>query len=194
MVSTRTKPITVEELWELRHEPYRLALIDGELHRMPGAGGTHGALHMFLGAHLVPFVISRKLGRLYADTGFILFPDRDTTLFPDIAFVRTEKIPSLEREEKFLRLVPDLAMEIVSPTDYPKLLDEKLSAYMDARTPGVWRFYPRARSIRVFRPGKEMVILGPEDILDGEDILPGFRIRVADLFKAPDPGVEHSER
>ncbi len=96
MVATRAEPITVEKLWELRHEPYRLALIDGELHRMPGAGGTHGALQMFLGSHFVPFVIARKLGRLYADTGFNVFLDRNTTLFPDVAFVRTERIPSLE--------------------------------------------------------------------------------------------------
>src|SRR5215471_1328372 len=86
MVATKAKPVTVEELWELRDEPYRLALIDGELHRMPGAGGTHGALVMFLGMHLGPFVYSHGLGKLYGETGFRLFPVRETTLFPDVAF------------------------------------------------------------------------------------------------------------
>jgi len=185
MVATKAKPVTVEELWDLRDEPYRFTLINGELHRMAGAGGTHGALQIILGLHLGPFVYSRGLGRLYGDTGFRLFPDRDTTLFPDVAFVRAERVPRGELEEGFLNLVPDLAMEIVSPTDYPKLLDEKLAAFMDAQTPCVWRLYPRSRSIRVFRPGREPVTLGREDILDGEDILPGFRIRVADLFEAP---------
>ncbi len=83
--------------------------------------------------------------------------------------------------------MPDLAMEIVSPTDYPKLLDEKLTASMEAETPGVWRFYPRTRSIHVYRPSREVLILGPVDFLDGEDVLPGFRIRVADLFEPPSP-------
>src|SRR4051794_31354290 len=80
------KPVTVEELWELRHEPNRLALIDGELHRMPGAGGTHGEVTVGLCAHLYPVVTGGELGTLFAETGFRLFPDRLTTLFPDVAF------------------------------------------------------------------------------------------------------------
>lgn len=185
MVSTAAKPVTVEELWELRHEPYRLALIDGELYRVPGAGGTHGALAMYLGLHLGPFVISRKLGKLYGETGVRLFPDRLTTLFPDVAFVRADRVPPAEQEEKFLNLVPDLALEIVSPTDYPKLLAEKLAAYMEAGTPCVWRFYPRIQTIHVYRPGFDEVVLGSDDTRDGGDILPGFSIRVGDLFSAP---------
>jgi Uma2 family endonuclease len=185
MVATRAVSVTVEELWDLCHEPYRFALIDGELHRMPGAGGTHGALKMFLAMHLGPFVYSRSLGKLYGDTGFRLFPDRETTLFPDVAFVRADRVPSAVEEERFLNLVPDLAMEIESPTDYPKLKDEKVAAYLDARTPCLLWLYPRTRSISVYRPGQVAVKLGPDDVLDGGDILPGFSIRVADLFAAP---------
>jgi Uma2 family endonuclease len=185
MVATRAKPVTVEELWELRDEPYRLALIDGELHRMPGAGGTHGALQMFLGMHFGPFVYSRNLGKLFGETGFRLFPNRETTLFPDVAFVRAERVPVVEQEERFLNLVPDLAMEIESPSDYPKLREEKLTVYMDAGTACVWWFYPRTRSISVHRPGHDEVKLAPDDVLDGGVILPGFSIRVADLFAAP---------
>jgi Uma2 family endonuclease len=185
MVATTTKPVTVEELWELRDEPYRLALIDGELYRMPGAGGTHGALLIFLGMHLGPFVVRRRLGKMYGDTGFRLFPDRETTLFPDIAFVRAERVPSEEQEERFLNLVPDLAMEIVSPTDYPKLLDDKLAQYMEAGTPCVVRLYPRTRSVRVYRPGREVAVLGTEDTFTVDDVLPGFTIRFGDLFEPP---------
>lgn len=185
MVATGVKPVTVEELWEMPDEPYRFVLIDGELHRMPGAGGTHGALQMYLGAHFVPFVVARGLGKIYGDTGFRLFPDRETTLFPDVAFVRAERVPPAEREERFLDLVPDLAMEIESPSDYPELKDEKLTAYMNAQTPCVWWFYPRTRSVSIHRPGQEVVNLDPDDVLDGGDILPGFSIRVADFFEPP---------
>jgi Uma2 family endonuclease len=188
MVATRAKLVTVEELWGLRDEPNRFALIDGELHRMPGAGGTHGALQMYLGAHFVPFVLARGLGKLYGETGFRLFADRETTLFPDVAFVRAERVPPAEQEERFLDLVPDLAMEIESPSDYAKLRGEKLAAYRDARTPCVWWFYPRTRSISVHRPDQDDVNLGPDDVLDGGDILPGFSIRVAYLFEAPRSG------
>src|SRR5688572_16478533 len=101
------KPVTVEELWELRHEPFRLALIDGELYRMPGAGGIHGEVTIEVGVCLKPFVAAHKLGKVFAETGFKLFPDRATTLFPDVAFVRTERLPSRAERERFLNLFPD---------------------------------------------------------------------------------------
>ena len=181
MVAT-AKPVTVEELWELRHEPYRLALIDGELYRMPGAGGTHGAVTAKFCTRLDPFVTDHGLGMLFAETGFRLFPDRLVTLFPDIAFVRAARVPQGEARERFLNLAPDLAVEIYSPTDYPKLLGEKLTAYFAAGTRVVWVVYPRTRSVAVYRSADEFVTFGPDDVLDGGDVLPGFSIRVANLF------------
>lgn len=181
MVAT-AKPVTVEELWELRHEPYRLALIDGELYRMPGMGGTHGRITVRAGARLEPFVESHELGTLFAETGFRLFPDRLTTLFPDVAFVRASRVPPEAEQERFLNLYPDLAIEISSPTDYPKLLQEKLSAYFEAGTLLVWVLYPRTRSVAVHRAGREPDMLGPDALLDGGEVLPGFSIRVGDLF------------
>jgi Uma2 family endonuclease len=185
MVPTHTKPVTVEELWELRDEPYRLALIDGELYRMPGAGGTHGEIQLYVGAHLLPLVLSRGLGKLFVDTGFRLFRDRETTLFPDVAFVRSDRLPPADARERFLDLVPDLAIEIDSPTEYPKVRADKLAAYLSAGTPCVWRLYPRSRTVEVHRTGRDMVRLGPDDTLDGGDVLPGFAIRVEDLFAPP---------
>src|SRR5262249_16849548 len=137
----KAKPVTVEELWELRHEPYRLALIDGELYRMPGAGGTHGEGTVEVCVCLKPFVAAHNLGCLFAETGFRLFPDRMTTLFPDVAFVRAERVPMRQERERFLNLYPDLAIEIYSPRDYPKLLEEKISAYLEAGTALVWVLY-----------------------------------------------------
>ncbi len=176
------KPVTVEELWELRHEPYRLALIDGELYRMPGAGGTHGAVTVRFCSRLDPFVTGHRLGMVFAETGFKLFSDRLTTLFPDVAFVSASRLPKSEAQERFLHLAPDLAVEVSSPTDYPKLIHEKLVAYFAAGTSVVWVVYPRKRSIAVYRTSENHIMLGPDDFLEGGDVLPGFSIRVADLF------------
>jgi Uma2 family endonuclease len=181
-MATATKPVTVEELWAMRHEPYRFALIDGELYRMAGAGGTHGEVTVELCVRLKPFVAERALGAVFAETGFRLVPDRATTLFPDVAFVRGSRLPPREEREKFLRLVPDLAVEVHSPTDSPKLLDEKLAEYAVAGTPLVWVVYPRTRSVAVHRLGEATVRLGPDERLNGGDVLPGFSIRVGDLF------------
>ncbi|HEY7029773.1 MAG TPA: Uma2 family endonuclease [Thermomicrobiales bacterium] len=178
----KAKPVTVEELWKLRHEPYRLALIDGELYRMPGAGGTHGEVTVELCVCLKPFVAAHSLGALFAETGFRLFPDRMTTLFPDVAFVRAERVPKGQERERFLNLYPDLAIEIYSPRDYPKLLTEKIAAYLEAGTTLVWVLYPRTRSVVVHKLGEEPITLGPDAVLDGGEVLPGFSIRVGDLF------------
>ena len=174
--------VTVEDLWEIRHEPYRFALIDGELYRMPGAGGTHGETAVEFCVHLRTFVAVHGLGSVFVETGFRLFPDRLTTLFPDVAFVSASRLPPREARERFLNLPPDLALEIFSPTDYPKLLQEKLDEYAAAGTPLVWVAYPRKRSITVLWLGREPVELGPDDIVDGGDVLPGFSMRVGDLF------------
>jgi len=183
MVATKAKPVTVEELWDLRDEPFRFALIDGELHRMPGAGGTHGLVAITCGGKLDAFVRPRRLGRVFAETGFRLFPDRATTLFPDVAFVRTERMLSPEQLDRFLRLVPDLAVEIVSPTDYPKLLDQKLAAYAEAGTPEVWVLRLRDLTVEIFRSGRRVALLSRDDMLSSDDLLPGFSVRVGDLFE-----------
>ncbi|MEA2523346.1 MAG: hypothetical protein QOF73_573 [Thermomicrobiales bacterium] len=181
MVAT-AKPVTVEELWAVRHEPYRLALIDGELYRMPGAGGTHGEVTVEVCVRLKPFVAAHRLGAIFAETGFRLFPDRITTLFPDVAFVQAARVPPPEDRERFLNLAPDLAIEIYSPNDYPKLLQEKLREYLVAGTLVVWVLYLRTRSVVIHRLGKDPVTLGSDAVLDGGDVLSGFSVRVSDLF------------
>jgi Uma2 family endonuclease len=182
MVATTNKPVTVEELWDMRDEPYRFALIDGELYRMPGAGGTHGLTAINCATVLGPFVKARRLGGVFAETGFRLFPHRSTTLFPDLAFVRRERMPPPDQLDRFVNLAPDLALEIVSPTDYPKLLDDKLKAYTEAGTPELWRLHPPTQSVEIFRQGRKIADLGPDDMLEGGELLPGFTVRVADLF------------
>lgn len=182
MVATTTRPVTVEELWDLRHEPYRLALIDGELYRMPGAGGTHGEVTGKLCVQLIPFVEDHRLGAIFVDTGFRLFPDRLTTLFPDVAFVSAARLQLVESRERFLHLAPDLAIEISSPNDYPKLLQDKLATYFEAGTQFVWVVYPRTRSILVHQPGEDPIEFGAADSLGGGDIMPGLIVRVGAIF------------
>jgi Uma2 family endonuclease len=182
MVETKARPMTVEELWELRHDPYRFALIEGELYRMPGAGGTHGLVTTNCAGYLVAFAKPRRLGGVFTETGFRLSPDQETTLFPDVAFVRAPRMPPPDRLDRFLQLVPDLAVEIVSPTDYPTLVDTKLAVYAAAGTPEVWVLRPKEQTVQIVRHGRTVATLGSEETLDGGDLLPGFSIKVADLF------------
>src|SRR5262249_22122716 len=87
-----------------------------------------------------------------------------------------------------LRIAPDLAVEVVSPNDLVYEVDAKVQEYLKAGTQRVWVINPEVRSVEVHRPDAPGTILREQDDLDGEDVLPGFRCRVGDLFLLP-PGV-----
>lgn len=182
MVATTTKPVTVEELWEMQSEPNRLDLIDGELYRMPGAGGRHGRISTRIGGRIDFFVAPRELGAVFGETGFRLFADRQTVLSPDVAFVRASRMPPDAELDYFLSLAPDIAVGIVSPSDYPKLVKDKLNKYFEAGTAEVWVVFPKTKSIEVHDSSGRRATLGPDDTLISEDLLPGFAVLISELF------------
>lgn len=132
---------------------------------------------------LFSFVEPRGLGEVLAgDAGFCVQRDPDTMRGIDVAFVRKDRLPP-EDEDVILEGIPDLAVEIRSGGDRPGQLNRKVSQYLHAGCPLVWVLNPRKLSARVHRPGAPVRVLGPEEILDGGDVLPGFRIVVRELFR-----------
>ncbi len=79
-------------------------------------------------------------------------------------------------------VVPDLAIEIVSPTNMSRQVMDKVRRYLAAGVPLVWVARSPRRTVTVYEPGTEPRILGEGEVLDGGDVLPGFRLAVADLF------------
>lgn len=77
---------------------------------------------------------------------------------------------------------PDLAVEVVSPSDTSQDVQAKVSEYLSAGTRLVWVIYPKTRNVVEYRPGGTARVLSEEDFLDGGDVVPGFRCRVGDLF------------
>src|SRR5438128_133760 len=117
-MATQTRLMTAEELWELAADGQHYELIRGELHTMPPAGGEHGRTGGNLFGPLWVFVKAQGLGIVYSlETGFLVARDPDTVLVPDVAFVRTERVAPLGRTSKYIPFGPDLAIEVVSPTD-----------------------------------------------------------------------------
>jgi Uma2 family endonuclease len=124
---------------------------------------------------------SHLTGRAFpADSGFVIFADRDTVRAPDVAFVRLERLPALSRS--FVAVPPDLAFEVLSPSD--RLADalSKVSMYLQAGVPLVWLIYPEKRQATIFRQQEHLVTIGEDAVLDGADILPGFTLPLAVLF------------
>lgn len=177
------KLMTIDDLWEIE-EPGRYDVIRGELHAMAPAGGEHGKIGIHIAARLWNHVHPSKLGEVFnSDTGFILSQDPLVWLSPDVSFVREDRLPSPEDQVGFLRLAPDLVVEIVSPSDRSALVTEKVMQYLAAGTQLVWVVEPRVRVVTVYTADRDAHVYTEVDELDGGEVLPEFRVRVSDIFE-----------
>jgi Uma2 family endonuclease len=180
---TATQTFTAEDLHRLPSRGSRYRLIKGELRTMPPAGGEHGSVAMHLAGSLYQTVSARGLGRVYAaETGFLLATNPDTVLAPDAVFIRQERVAQLANVSGFLPIAPDLAVEVISPYDTYTEVEEKVSLWLQYGTQMVV-VNPRRHGVTVYRPGQPVLFLTEHDELSGNDVVPGWRVRVQDLFR-----------
>lgn len=182
MVAT-SQLMTVEELERTGGPEGRWELINGELVAMAAAGGEHGRISSTINTFLGPFVRAEGLGCLYAsDTGFVLSESPPTVRQPDLGFIRTERLPDELAEVGFLRIPPDLVLEVISPSDRIAEVLTKVGQWLAFGVPLVWLVASRARTVTVYRPDREPRTLTIDQMLDGEDIVPGFKLPVREIF------------
>jgi Uma2 family endonuclease len=188
MTATRSanKLMTAEEFFKFDGEDgYRYDLVDGTLDRMAAAGRRHGRITVRFGRILDSFVDEHRLGEVYAaETGFILSRKPDVVLAPDVSFVRADRITVELDEDGFLALAPDLAVEVISPSQRAGKIRAKAQRYLDAGVPLLVLIYPRRRRVTVYRGHDAVEELDETGVLDGGDVLPGFRLSVADMLDA----------
>jgi Uma2 family endonuclease len=151
--------------------------------RTSGQSGAHGLVAGRVFSALYQHVQAQRLGAVFTGaTGFQLRRDPDTVRAPDAAFVRTERLPPEGLGDGFVQLAPDLAVEVVSPSDRGSELEEKVEEYLSVGVRGIWIVDPATRTVTVDAAGHPVHILREADALEGGDIVPGFRCPVADLF------------
>lgn len=179
-----TGPIlTLDEFERLPDDEWRTELVRGRVVREPPAGMNHGRLACRLAYLITRFVDRHALGEVYgSETGFVLFEDPPTVRAPDAAFVSTARLPRPEDSIGFGHLAPDLAVEVVSPSNTAAEIIDKAADYLDAGTRLVWVVEPSRRCITVYRSRNEIRLLQEGDALDGYDVLPGFSVPVAEIF------------
>lgn len=183
-MAVATKLVTAEELAAMEPDEDRWALIRGELVRMPPAGYRHGRVAARAERPLTEFVEERALGVVVREIGFLLGRNPDVVLAPDVAFVRADRLPPGEDEpEGYLALAPDIAVEVVSPSDRTSRTLQKVFAYLEAGVRLVLLVDPRNRSVTVYGQDRQAHILTEHDEFDGGEVLPGFRLPVAVLFR-----------
>ena len=169
--------MTMEEFLENDVEGYEY--VKGELVPMAAAAIVHGKVGMNIILPLGSYIRENNLGRLFANETTFQLGDR--VVKPDAAFVSTERLS--EDELKGFSVAPDLAIEIVSPSDKHYDVIEKALAYLKAGTRLVWVIEPIAKTVTVYRSETDITLLNYEDTLTGEDVVEGFSCAVAELFE-----------
>jgi Uma2 family endonuclease len=184
MDATQTQLITAEMLEQMPQPDGHIELVKGELVMMPPAGHEHGEIAGSIFGFLRQFVRQHGLGKVYAaETGFILSRDPDVIRAPDAAFVTAERAAQQKRKEGFFDGPPDLAVEVVSPSDVDELIEEKVLDYLNSGVKLVWLIYPRTHTITAYRTMSDIRLLTAQDTLDGADVLPGFAVQVQEIFE-----------
>jgi Uma2 family endonuclease len=180
---TTTKLYTAEELAAMRtDEPWELW--EGELRKVPGAGSAASTLAGWIGILISRFVEPGDLGLItFADGSFIFRRNPDVVIVPDVAFTKWENVPNEEAPISFFPGHPDLGVEVKSPSDRRRDIEEKMERYRDAGVPLVWWVLPEDRAVEVYRDGQLVATLHEGDVLDGGDVLPGFTLPVAEIFR-----------
>jgi len=176
-----TKPVTAEELFAMG-DIGRCELIRGEIVHLAPAGAEHGDVAGELLGMIWSFVRKHQLGKVYAaETGFTIARNPDTTRAPDVAFVRNDRVPVKPRRG-FFEGAPDLAVEVVSPGDSHSQIVAKVNEWLAGGTTSVWVVDPPNRTIVVYRANNQVKRYGPADVLNDEPTLPGFTLRINELF------------
>lgn len=157
----------------------------GKVITMSPAGAEHGDVISRLIGALIVHTQEHKLGRIYdGQTGFRLGPDH--CFAPDLSFVSKARIKRiLPMKEKLFHGSPDLAVEVLSPSDSITKTEDKIALYLTHGTRLAWMVDIGHRSVRVYREPGKFELLRPGRILTGNSVLPGFRYSVTKLFEDP---------
>jgi Uma2 family endonuclease len=146
-------------------------------------GGKHGVIAVVLAVLLQSWLKQGAGGYASVESGYILARNPDTVRGPDVSYVRPERIPATGVPEGFWELAPDLAVEIVSPSETADEVREKVRDYLSAGTAQVWTVYPRTREVVVHTPDGLSRTYDEDATLSFPDFLPGFVCTVAELFE-----------
>lgn len=177
--------MTAEELLRLPDDGYRFRaeLVKGELRTYPLADMEHGYVAMQVGSRLAEHVSTNELGTVYAaGTGFQIAWNPDTVRAPDVAFLGRQNSEEARDAEGYWPGAPDLAVEVISPSDAYSDVEDKVLDWLNAGCLMVVVVDPRRETVTVYRSRAEIAILTRDERLDGGEVVPGWSLNLQELF------------
>lgn len=195
MTSTPTRLMTADEFFCMPDDGKLYELVDGKLEEVGAASPRSSAVAALIVTLINVFVLRHKLGVVGgADWGTKLFSNPDTVRAPDVCFVRRERLPGGRVPVRFQDGVPDLLVEVLSPSDRYRKVARKVREYLAAGARLVWIIDPEERSAVVYRADGSQTDYDADGILDGEDVLPGFTLNLAEIWldAADEPPLDES--
>jgi Uma2 family endonuclease len=175
---------TDEEFMALPQDGHRYEIINGELIDMGNSGALHGYVCSLLLTALMGYILPKKLG-IILDSSTTFKMKSGNKRSPDISFFAKERLQGMvELPTGFLEGAPDLAVEVLSPSNTVEEIHDKLVEYFENGTRLVWVIHPNEHFVLVYRSDQEPDrLLKSVDSLDGEEVIPGFVLPVDDLFQ-----------
>ncbi len=183
MSSVAPKLLTAEEFRHSGDNGIRRELVAGEVVVSKPLGGIHGVIARRLSARLGEWADSGSLGVVGTESGFILDRNPDLVRGPDVYFVAAANIPPSGVPEAFWPLAPTLAVEVISPDETAVEIRTKVLEYLHAGSALVWIVYPRSREVIAHTPYGLSRTFSESDTLRDDQLLPGFRCPVTELFR-----------
>ena len=179
-VAVPARPATEDDLRATPRDGRKYELVDGEI-RVSPAGARHEAVSLKLAARLLAYVAHAGAGHAFGSSVGFRLPGGNVRS-PDVSFVARGRFPGDTPPDDFGDLAPDLAVEVLSPSERPRHVLDKVGEYLEAGVRMVWIIDPRKAKAIVYRSLSDVTELQGGDALDGGEVLPGFRCPLRDVL------------
>ena len=178
-MATTTKLLTWKEFEQLPGEHNEI--LEGELVTLPPPKSKHSKIAFKIAMLLLPLQ-EKGLGQIGCEAGYKLSEDPASWIQPDVSFLKMERVRATKPDDYYIG-APELAVEVVSPSETAEMLSHKIDLLLAAGSLAVWVIYPRSREVRVVLPDGTAFRRGLNDVLTAPELLPGWELPVHKLFE-----------